>query len=71
MQISKSVVDLFYHDHWPNVKDKGQRLGQAFHNYCKLHMITNPHDKLFCDQLWNMDGWEARKAIESITDRNN
>lgn len=52
-------------------KHKSLRYGQAFHNFMKLHKVTNPQDKEFCDRLWNERNDEKAKAmIISRTDRN-
>lgn len=64
--ISKSEIERFCSYRISN--RNGLRLGQAFHQYFKLEKITNEEDKIFCDRLYEMDGDEARKAIESITD---
>lgn len=63
-------VKQFYKEN-PLWKEKGLRLGQAFHNFMELHKITNPEDKLFCDTLWEASNTIANHMIICRTDWEN
>lgn len=65
LTFSKSEVNNF------RFKDDGQRYGQSFYNYFKLHKITNSQDKLFCDKLYNADYETAKVMISSRIDNEN
>lgn len=75
IKISKSEIDQLHRLYQggkgaliQDFKMKGLRLGQAFHQHFKLDKITNEENKIFCDRLYEADGDEARKMIETITD---
>ena len=59
-----SQVSKFVH------KNKSLRYGQAFHQHMKLHKISNPQDKEFCDRLYNATDEKAKAMIISRTDNN-
>jgi len=75
LRLSKSEIDQFHRLYQSgkgaftqDLKMEGLRLGQAFHQHFKLDKITNEENKIFCDSLYEADGDDARKMIESITD---
>lgn len=48
------------------------RWGQAFYNFMKLHKVTNPQDKEFCDRIYNeADDNRARMMVISRLDLQN
>ncbi len=64
MMFSQSEVDRFRHN------NKSKRYGQDFYDFMKLHKITNPQDKMFCDRLYNEpDDDKAKAMIVSRTDK--
>ena len=67
LKISWSEIVEFHKVKHPN----NIRLGQAFYNYFKLHKIKNKEDMKVCDKLWSLDGKEAQKIIDSVTDYTN
>lgn len=59
---SKSEVDRFKHT------NKHLRWGQQFHQKFKLHKVTEPKDKIWCDKLHYAGDEEAKKMVASRTD---
>lgn len=53
-----------------NYANSPQRIGQLFWDHFKLHKITNPEDKQWCDRLYEMDKFYAMMEIYSRTDFN-
>lgn len=45
-----------------------QRIGQAFFNYMEMHKVTSPENQGFLAKLYEADGREAWKLIDSHTD---
>lgn len=58
---SESIVKGFVHT------NNGQRWGQAFYGYMKLHKVENEEDKIFCDKLYNADDGTAKAMVASRT----
>lgn len=65
LMFSQSTVNTFVH------KDKNLRWGQAFYDFMKLHKITNPEDKIFCDRLYNAEDGEAKHMVMARLDFRN
>lgn len=61
----KSRVDEFRHT------NKSLRWGQAFYSYMKLHKVTYPQDKEFCDRLYNASDEVAKQMVASRLDKIN
>lgn len=55
-----------FNAYWNRGDYRHQRRGQAFFNHLNLHKCTQ--DKEFLDKLYEADGEEAIKIIESRTD---
>jgi len=57
----KSMVDRFVK------QDNELRYGQEFWQWARLDKVQGS-DRIFCDQLYQADGDEARSMIDSRTD---
>lgn len=60
LTFSKELVDEFFKTRSEESK-LHQRLGQAFHNYFKLHKCQQ--DKVWCDMLYEASTREAEVMI--------
>lgn len=65
LTFSKSEVNSFQH------RNTYLRWGQAFYQHFKLHRVTNPADKYFCDKLYNADETTAKAMVTSRIDHEN
>lgn len=49
----------------------GRRLGQHFYDYMELHKITDSTQKVWCDQLYQVNDGVARQMILVNIDQEN
>lgn len=49
----------------------GTRYGQQFYDYMGLEKITDPFNKLWCDQIYNASHHIARQMILTALDHDN
>ncbi len=68
ISISYSEVNEFYRKHYFKEIWVDQRLGQAFYDYFSLEKLASETCKEMADTLYQLDGKEAYKFIEQITD---
>lgn len=59
----KSRIDEFFKKVWPDQKDSGLRIGQAFFNYMDLHKVLSADNRPALDKLYEMDGSKAMAFI--------
>lgn len=66
LSIPKSTFYRFTFD-----ESLGTRYGQQFYDYMGFQKITNPFDKVWCDQLYNTSRHIARQMILNALDHDN
>lgn len=64
LTFSQSFYKQFTLSHKPH----GLRVGQWFYQWANLDKVQNTKDKMWCDMIYEVDGYEALIEIECRVD---
>ncbi len=64
MHFSKTLIDEWKQ----STRNPGLRVGQHFFNYFSCHKVTSKPARSMLDKIYELDGSEAFRAIEMLTD---